>query len=998
MSYKNTVKDYSQMIGWLTRDKTTDVPGSMAHGLRTGLYDGGRAGFNNGQLVQPSVDGLRPGYSGKKAPTVDNSKIKIFQHKSQDGKKYTGQPYVRDATKKKELPPNAVRRGEKIIFLGDNAMANAEAFSQTFKKKGGDINELRRLIDEANDGFKFVKIKDLQVKAGFSKDTSFLPKDNIYGSLDTMKDKAKKAFDYVFSDSNKPVKDMFDPMSQIKKLIGMSDKNAVGPFLQGYVPYEDNKLLIKNLAVPKSKAKLIKAEGLTLGELEFRIDNNIKGDELFAPPRQVSPETKIMDIVDRHIKQGGTKIEWVVKPEITKGGYPSYGDAVFKYKGKEYDIGRLINEARDDPNFKEFFKAQREYKTLNDKIVTHPKTGEKIRFGNLMKEVYGSSIVPYNIDHAKSILDEPFTSLRVLPSRINMAAGNIKSFEEQFITNPQLAGKYSDAGKEMQLKKIGYNYNQSIDDLINAELKLADDVLNKGRVLRKPNEIIESIRKGEDYVPDFYSKDAKPGKGFEKIIPNIENTLASFGDGTCAVQFGPKKRDGGRIGYQVGTIDKKRCIDQGVKNFKEGKFKTANQAQDAARLLGGGKNVLRAITKYGIVPEAAFVAGEAVFRNILGEKPLNAIKKSIDTFTFGLTDFTSGIEAAKFGKFSNQKLAVDKFRNSQALVNSLQNKLKNLEGISDQGGEGYVGDLTSDIQITQAKLQAAKQELQKNTVSPDIVQFIDRKAEEIADAQMAKSSFAKASLKDQMEGIPGVADYMDTETARVFPRQPSQAELNLKLLPNFREALKTKEAKMDRVILNAPDDVLKDISPEALDLKRGLQEAYKMENLKDVFGAEQIYGTQGSFFGEPLAKGGRAGYKTGSVRKGVLSLIDESIKKTPKDTTSALDKLIKKTLDEDLFDKKDRIIDTLNAKIAKERKKYSYNQKVFEEPSQLEFYNNIIKSNFKTKTGPFFDYQKRKNKAGGGILKQAGDRSGPPPESGPNSQGLQGLLNRGKNI
>ena len=30
------------------------------------------------------------------------------------------------------------------------------------------------------------------------------------------------------------------------------------------------------------------------------------------------------------------------------------------------------------------------------------------------------------------------------------------------------------------------------------------------------------------------------------------------------------------------------------------------------------------------------------------------------------------------------------------------------------------------------------------------------------------------------------------------------------------------------------------------------------------------------------------------------------------------------------------------------------------------------------------------------ILKEAGDRSGPPPESGPNPQGLQGLLNRVK--
>ena len=52
MAYKNTVKDYSQMIGHMTRDKTTDVPGSMAHGLRTGFYDGGRAGFDAGGMAK----------------------------------------------------------------------------------------------------------------------------------------------------------------------------------------------------------------------------------------------------------------------------------------------------------------------------------------------------------------------------------------------------------------------------------------------------------------------------------------------------------------------------------------------------------------------------------------------------------------------------------------------------------------------------------------------------------------------------------------------------------------------------------------------------------------------------------------------------------------------------------------------------------------------------------------------------------------------------------
>ena len=138
------------------------------------------------------------------------------------------------------------------------------------------------------------------------------------------------------------------------------------------------------------------------------------------------------------------------------------------------------------------------------------------------------------------------------------------------------------------------------------------------------------------------------------------------------------------------------------------------------------------------------------------------------------------------------------------------------------------------------------------------------------------------------------------------------------------------------------------------------------------------------------------------VRADAKSIIDENIKlmKQMKETeiSSDLNQVIKQALDEDLFDKKDDIVDILNSKIAKERKKYSYNQKIQEEPSQLNFYDDIVQSNFRDKTGPFFDYQKRKNKAGGGILKQAGDSSGPPPESGPNSQGLQGLIKRGMKI
>jgi hypothetical protein len=118
-------------------------------------------------------------------------------------------------------------------------------------------------------------------------------------------------------------------------------------------------------------------------------------------------------------------------------------------------------------------------------------------------------------------------------------------------------------------------------------------------------------------------------------------------------------------------------------------------------------------------------------------------------------------------------------------------------------------------------------------------------------------------------------------------------------------------------------------------LEDELEEYNRSQRFKQAFEQPGMLGAN-----EKFATGGRAGFKVGdTVRKGVLSLIDEGVKKTPKDMTSDLDALIKKTLDEDFFD--------------------------------------------------------RRKRAGGGILKQAGDPSGPPPESGPMSEGLQGLIKRG---
>ena len=596
-------------------------------------------------------------------------------------------------------------------------------------KRGGDKELLLRLVKKANEGFKYVKRKDLQVQAGYKRSTNITAKQI---GLDTLETKFKKAFDFVMGNPDKFVTDMFDPMTQVKKLVGTNE--AVGRYLKDYAPYEESRRLIKVLAAPRSKSFLQKAEGLTLGDLEFRIDNNIKGDNLFAPPKQVTAETKIMEIVDRHIKQGGKKIKWTVKPEITKGGYPSFGESRFIYNGKEYGMGELINEARDDPNFKEFFKAQRDYKTLNDKIVTNPKTGEKIRFGNLMKEVYGDSVVPYNIDHVKSIVDEPFTSLRILPARINKAAGNITQMDEKFITNPELKGKYTKQGKEAQLKKIGYNFNQPVEDLIQAELKLADDVLNKGRNLRKPNEIVESIRKGENYVPDFYSKTAKPGPGFERQLSEGQQISANLR------KLGFKCKFAGSSGG-VGSCDDPMSYVDDIKK-QEDLFKVQNRKApqavktlNTARKLNAARSLFTSTLGPGALAFEAVAALPIAYMGYRGGKtPANILADS----TFNL-----------IGK-SDQRVLLDKaieLGYDTSNIKNVQNIYKKSDEFQKQSARADEFMGPEDLMMYPRMVQKAEEDLLGATQK-----FLDPLGNVIPEREAGFDQLAKAEqavLKDQ---------------------------------------------------------------------------------------------------------------------------------------------------------------------------------------------------------------------------------------------------------
>ena len=867
-----------------------------------------------GMLAQPSADGSRPGYAtstvktkkfkypitnqfgtfySDKAPPKVKSKYDNLTPEMKDFyKKTTGKTWnKKDWDSGNYQRQNLSRKGKQSKVVKESKMSpfykkigffkqfenNVRVEGERLKlnKKGyitfEQLNNLlgRKDTESAIDDLKRVLVGDrpspwLEKKEGVAKWKK--SKNLVIQRGDSM------GTNYIKYPDKKTLKSMKQYYKN-QEFINIAKRDVLRkPSIEGMkVFYEDEDLMN---AIRKWSGNPNDKEAL-------KIINSVFGSEELAGPNAIKNlgRALIGEIKVEGIKQDkvlGKKIlEGVTRTANGQAGRSAWDQAAYMYAKDRMNL--LFERGIGDKSFQQFFDeidgVLRETLGKN-RAKFHIDEVFSLRTGltnnNQVYSVF-SQILDKNLNSKiKQNYDATF-SKNLINVRKELAKNNPDFNEVKRITDLQNV-KYKEYSSKYPNAKFS-TFGEF--DIEKNRFKSPEEVFGIERFNQLPSDIQKKIK--QDYRKNRISidvggaqtqkelltsleKNIKPGSTLNKT--QFENMLASFGDGTCAVQFGPKKRDGGRIGYQVGTIDKKRCIDQGIKNFNEGKFKTADQVKDAAKLLRGGRAVLSGLMKYGIVPELAFVGLEATGRSILGEKPLNAIKKSIDTFTFGLTDFTSGIEAEKFGKDADRKLAVDKFRASQNKVNSIEQQIANLETLNTGSQFGYEGDQTEAIQMKKVELEAAKKELEQNYVNPDIVQYIDRKTENIADAQMAKSAYAKASLKDQMEGIPGVADYMDTETARVFPKQPSQIELNLNMLPSFQDYQKSDQGQIDRTILNAPDEVLQEISPDALDLKKALQEEYKMENLKNTFGAEQIYGTQG-VFSQPLAGGGIAGLSGG---------------------------------------------------------------------------------------------------------------------------------------
>jgi len=358
----------------------------------------------------------------------------------------------------------------------------------------------------------------------------------------------------------------------------------------------------------------------------------------------------------------------------------------------------------------------------------------------------------------------------------------------------------------------------------------------------------------KQYAETIY-KDPLGKTAIDKKFGSLDNVIRAIG---CP---------NGVLKANTGTnclIKGRELINSGMKNASPAQAKNFTKVLQRAGSLG------RNVMKFGIIPEAMYAAADSLVRVGMGDTFKEAGLRATDYLLPG--DQTKAAEVSKvsrvFGDETGQLVGrtID-YKNQLSKIDSLKQQKQNLENLSGGGQFDYIPDLSSDVKNMDTQILKAESDLQNKFMVPEAEKlYAERAQEEAYDISKSKSPFTKikkfASGLEQQKDDPFLSDVMVPEK--------TQMQLNLNMLPNFRDAMQSEDVKKQKIIMNLPDEFLNSsVGPDAVQYKKDLQDAFKLENLKDQFGAEQIYGTQGNFAGQPLAGGGIA--KMAGDRSGAMT-------------------------------------------------------------------------------------------------------------------------------
>jgi hypothetical protein len=977
-----------------------------------------------GMLVQPGFDGTRQGYAKSKGKGIQLTKKE---------QKLLKDSLSTEDFNKLDFDRTGLQSGQKNYGVGRNDDRILLRKVRNILNPGQDSLGVK-ILNNKNWTDTVIKLTNqgkspLEITNVLSKKDSKITRNVVSSAINALIDKKQLNKKYYVMPYSGLIKGDFDKKLKIvEKLVnkgelgradigrkaGVADSvvekwiraNKGDDFYETNYTYEKGLLKKGNLQNQKDLFNLLESKkSITAAEVSkiFKI-NNAESKKLMA------------DLVGTIYRMSGS---------------PRANSLVVPYDD-ENRMREVLRKIRNAPDFEDIY--QRRIGTLvREAYPKGPKRnqavkalGEYYKFSRALKEVAPElalsldHVVPFQflkeVEQGKNPMNlikvKPIpTAINIFKSNFDAARIDINRALQINPTDKNALNKFKVLKELEQITPLEFGGVSTKGNVYDFKAKpigqsnLIEDAIEGLRTYNRIGKFSKQVLTDEALQKKFIESGVVAKKdfgAFKRIKPlskavedKVINTIVSYSKlKKCQISL---NAEGGRIGF-ANSVE---CITDGLNEAKKaagaGDKKAARQLVETAEAASKGGRLLKNVLGPGAILGEAVFEGAIIGNKVLGGKPLDQAWAE---------SYLSYLDPRKYsGQLDPTLLQREQMLESTADKDILKS------GFAAQDQLSAFNKAIQDRDLAKARGRID----QYNPAAADVreqARFADQSADIISsEAFKDASNIAKEYIQGQEGkqrfnlGILGTPRGELSEDRRMFEANKAMKNLYAQYSDDeIRSFLKQSLGTDDDALIDKYLDLTRVTERIVPSIARTLSGLDVLRTGDQIQQATQRIADAGGVAN--LAKGGRVGFKLGKltklrkskVREEAKAIIDDSIKKQKDREFSPnldLDVLIKKTLDEDFFDKKDRIIDTLNVKAARERKNFPYNQQVQEEPSQLNFYDDIVQSDFRTKTGPFFDYQKRKNRAGGGILKQAGDSSGPPPESGPMSEGLQGLMKRG---
>ena len=422
-------------------------------------------------------------------------------------------------------------------------------------------------------------------------------------------------------------------------------------------------------------------------------------------------------------------------------------------------------------------------------------------------------------------------------------------------------------------KKIADNYNlkaSALESKYNVELPK----------LIKPGEVETSFGKkriaelkgqGLDLVSA--AKRDKYGISVPKGAMTIEEFLKPENKKTAQVlaalgcpNFKGKQvfQDGGRIGFQEGATATVRCVQAGANIVNEGKFDklSPSQQKNLTSFLNKATPIGRTVMKFGVIPEAIWVAGASLYDMGRGAGLSEALLRGADYLLLGNQGKMA--DRLKFEKEVGKENAdiIMRARDYKESLQQLATAKSNLEtnqAVLDESDFSYTGnvDAQNQLEVDKQFIKAAEQNVKNKYQRESVLDQAVRLEMEAEDIRGTRDPFYKAMVNARSAETDDFETLFTPEKKQKGVAPPMLTLDNIALANIPDEFLEAERAKIG----DAPELTKRNIldfyrTKELDDGSRPVNEIIFRELFRNARGSsanqERFFGTQGLPFGAPV--------------------------------------------------------------------------------------------------------------------------------------------------